>query len=142
MLLIAVSIASMLSIISSMSQTPQQQLAYAASKTSDLKQEVKQQADEDNFCHRSDGCTQANEGQQITGQDNSATGFNDQSNNTATATATNNNNNNNNPTAPPPGPTDIQKPPQLPSQVTGLTATPVGSSQINRLGTQTLPMRR
>ena len=127
MLLITVSIASMLSISSSMNQPPQQQLAFAQSQSSDLKQGVKQQVDEDNLCHRSDGCKQANEGQQITGQDNSATGFNDQSNNTATATATNNNNN---PSALPPGPTDILEPPQLPSQVTGLSATPAGCNQI------------
>jgi hypothetical protein len=37
--------------------------------------------DQDNTCYRSDGCQQANEGQQIVGEDNKATGFNDQSDN-------------------------------------------------------------
>ena len=37
--------------------------------------------DQENFCYRSDGCQQGNEGQQIVGEDNDATGFNDQSKN-------------------------------------------------------------
>ncbi len=60
--------------------TSQQQSVYASSlKTSDLKQEDKQNLNQDNLCHRFDGCKQSNEGQQITGNDNTASGFNDQS---------------------------------------------------------------
>ena len=36
---------------------------------------------QDNLCYRDDGCEQANEGQQIEGKDNAASGFNDQSKN-------------------------------------------------------------
>ncbi len=58
----------------------QQQLAYAQSpKTPDSKNDVKQQMNQDNLCHRADGCTQANEGQEIAGNENTASGFNDQS---------------------------------------------------------------
>jgi YVTN family beta-propeller protein len=58
----------------------QQQSAYAASLTSDLKQEIKQSMLQDNRCQRPDGCnTTATTGQQITGSGNSAVGFNDQS---------------------------------------------------------------
>ena len=34
---------------------------------------------QDNLCYREDGCEQTNEGEQITGKDNEASGFNDQS---------------------------------------------------------------
>ncbi len=37
--------------------------------------------DQDDLCYRPDGCEQANEGEQITGKDNEASGFNDQSKN-------------------------------------------------------------
>ena len=43
--------------------------------------ERRQHQDQDNFCYRGDNCEQANEGQQIVGKDNEATGFNDQSDN-------------------------------------------------------------
>ena len=36
---------------------------------------------QDNFAYRSDGPSQANQGQQIIGKDNEASGFNDQSRN-------------------------------------------------------------
>jgi YVTN family beta-propeller protein len=36
---------------------------------------------QDNLCYKDDDCLQANEGQQITGKDNAASGFNDQSKN-------------------------------------------------------------
>ena len=67
---------------------PLSQLAYAASQTSDLKHEVKQSLNQDNLCHSSDGCKQANEGQQITGNDNTASGFNDQSTNASSLSST------------------------------------------------------
>src|SRR4051812_39072861 len=40
-----------------------------------------QHSDQDNFAYRSDGTSQANEGQQVVGKDNDASGFNDQSKN-------------------------------------------------------------
>ena len=40
-----------------------------------------QHLSQDNLCYRDDGCEQANEGQQIKGKDNAASGFNDQSKN-------------------------------------------------------------
>jgi hypothetical protein len=40
---------------------------------------AKQHLDQDNFCYRGDNCKQANQGQQIVGEDNDAKGFNDQS---------------------------------------------------------------
>ena len=43
---------------------------------------------QDNLCYRDDGCLQANQGQQITGKDNAATGFNDQSRNLQSTAAT------------------------------------------------------
>ena len=59
---------------------PVQQSVYAASaKTSDLKQDVKQNINQDNQCNRVDGCKEANEGQEIVGNDNAAAGINDQS---------------------------------------------------------------
>src|SRR4051812_8966833 len=36
---------------------------------------------QDNLCYRDDGCEQANDGQQVEGKDNEASGFNDQSKN-------------------------------------------------------------
>ena len=38
-----------------------------------------QHLDQDNFCYRSPGCVQGNQGTQISGNDNTAKGFNDQS---------------------------------------------------------------
>ena len=38
-----------------------------------------QHLDQDNLCYRDDGCEQANEGEQVEGKDNTASGFNDQS---------------------------------------------------------------
>jgi hypothetical protein len=38
-----------------------------------------QHLDQDNFCYRSPGCVQGNQGAQISGNDNAAKGFNDQS---------------------------------------------------------------
>jgi hypothetical protein len=38
-----------------------------------------QRLSQDNECYRGDGCQQANEGQQVAGEDNEAKGFNDQS---------------------------------------------------------------
>ena len=46
------------------------------------KQETSNQhLDQDNLCYRSPECKQANEGQQVEGKDNTASGFNDQSKN-------------------------------------------------------------
>ena len=42
---------------------------------------TKQHLDQDNLCHRDDGCEQASEGEQLKGKDNAASGFNDQSKN-------------------------------------------------------------
>ena len=36
---------------------------------------------QDNLCYRDDGCEQANEGEQVEGKDNAASGFNDQGKN-------------------------------------------------------------
>ena len=43
------------------------------------KKSASQHQDQDNFCYRGDDCQQANQGQQIVGEDNEAKGFNDQS---------------------------------------------------------------
>ena len=43
--------------------------------------QVKENLNQENLCNKSDGCKQANEGQQITGKDNVVWGFNDQSEN-------------------------------------------------------------
>ena len=59
-------------------------------KTGDFKSPVKasaevdkkgtsQKMDQDNLCYRDDDCQQANQGQQVIGKDNEASGFNDQS---------------------------------------------------------------
>jgi hypothetical protein len=69
---------------------PMQSYANQHKKTTDFKDSIKagtevdkksasQNLDQDNFCYRSDGCQQANQGQQIVGKDNDANGFNDQS---------------------------------------------------------------
>jgi hypothetical protein len=47
------------------------------------KKSASQHQDQDNFCYRGDECQQANQGQQIIGEDNDAKGFNDQSDNLA-----------------------------------------------------------
>ena len=46
-----------------------------------------QHLSQDNLCYRDDGCEQANEGEQIKGKDNAASGFNDQSKNVQQSTA-------------------------------------------------------
>jgi hypothetical protein len=50
-------------------------------KTQISKKSANQHQDQDNFCYRGDDCEQANQGQQIIGEDNDAKGFNDQSDN-------------------------------------------------------------
>jgi hypothetical protein len=50
-------------------------------KTKVDKKSANQHMDQDNFCYRGDNCEQANQGQQIIGEDNDAKGFNDQSDN-------------------------------------------------------------
>ena len=45
------------------------------------KKSANQHMDQDNFAYRSNGAEQANQGQQIAGEDNDAKGFNDQSDN-------------------------------------------------------------
>ena len=50
-------------------------------KTQIDKKSASQHQDQDNFCYRGDDCQQANQGQQIIGEDNDAKGFNDQSDN-------------------------------------------------------------
>ena len=48
------------------------------------KKSANQHMGQDNFCYRgNETCTQANEGQQLVGEDNEAAGFNDQSDNLA-----------------------------------------------------------
>jgi hypothetical protein len=49
------------------------------------KKSANQHMDQDNFCYRGDECQQANQGQQIAGEDNEAKGFNDQSDNLSAA---------------------------------------------------------
>jgi hypothetical protein len=48
-------------------------------KTQIDKKSANQHQDQDNFCYRGIECQQANQGQQIIGEDNDAKGFNDQS---------------------------------------------------------------
>ena len=66
--------------------------SYAGGASDELKSKIKsstqidkksasQHLDQDNFCYRSDNCQQANQAVQIVGEDNEATGFNDQSSN-------------------------------------------------------------
>src|SRR5215218_2299087 len=50
-------------------------------KTQIDKKSASQHQDQDNTCYRGDECQQANQGQQIIGEDNDAKGFNDQSDN-------------------------------------------------------------
>ena len=50
-------------------------------KTQVSKKGANQHMDQDNFAYRSNGSNQANQGQQIIGEDNDAKGFNDQSDN-------------------------------------------------------------
>ena len=50
-------------------------------KTQIDKKSANQKMDQDNTCYRGDECQQANQGQQIIGEDNDAKGFNDQSDN-------------------------------------------------------------
>jgi hypothetical protein len=45
------------------------------------KKSANQHMDQDNFCYRGDNCQQANQGQQLAGENNDAKGFNDQSDN-------------------------------------------------------------
>jgi hypothetical protein len=51
------------------------------------KKSANQHMDQDNFCYRGDECQQANQGQQIAGEDNEAKGFNDQSDNLSAQSA-------------------------------------------------------
>ena len=73
-------------------------------KTKDLKSSISEKTqigkksashhqDLDNFCYRGDDCEQANQGQQIAGEDNDAAGFNDQSENLAAAVVSGNSTN-------------------------------------------------
>src|SRR5919107_3987076 len=48
-------------------------------KTQVDKKSANQHMDQDNFCYRGAECQQANQGQQIIGENNDAKGFNDQS---------------------------------------------------------------
>ena len=50
-------------------------------KTQIDKKSANQHQDQDNTCYRGDDCQQANQGQQVIGEDNDAKGFNDQSDN-------------------------------------------------------------
>ena len=65
-----------------------------------------QHLDQDNFCYRDDDCEQANQGQQVAGEDNEAAGFIDQSRNLQSTAATSRGNsgtgNNGNGTTPTP----------------------------------------
>ncbi len=75
-IVIAISLSTLLPNFNPIQQPP----LYAASpNTSDLKQDVKQNMNQDNLCNKPDECNQASEGQQIQGNDNSAAGFTDQS---------------------------------------------------------------
>ena len=78
-----------------------------ASDVSD-KKSSSQHSGQDNFAYRSDDPSQANQGQQVIGKDNEATGFNDQSRNlqstpatAGTAGGTGSNGNGTTPTPPP-----------------------------------------
>ena len=55
--------------------------ASISEKTQISKKSASQHMDQDNFCYRGEECQQANQGQQIIGEDNDAKGFNDQSDN-------------------------------------------------------------
>jgi hypothetical protein len=62
-------------------------------KTQIDKKSANQKMDQDNFCYRGDECQQANQGQQIVGEDNDAKGFNDQSDSLAAAVSPTNSTN-------------------------------------------------
>jgi hypothetical protein len=69
------------------------------------KSDAKLHLDQDNTCYRSAECKQGNEGQQVVGNDNDVTGFNDQSDNLPTnlpGTGTDNGNETGSPITPPP----------------------------------------
>ena len=57
------------------------------------KKSANQHMDQDNFCYRGEECQQANQGQQIAGEDNDAKGFNDQSDNLSAAAVSGNSTN-------------------------------------------------
>ena len=87
-------------------KTKDSKSSIKASAESD-KKSSSQHSGQDNFCYRGDDREQANQGQQIVGKDNEATGFNDQSRNlqstpatTGPAGGTGNNGNNGNGTTP------------------------------------------
>jgi hypothetical protein len=58
------------------------------------KKSANQHMDQDNFCYRGAECQQANQGQQIAGEDNEAKGFNDQSDNLKASAAASGNSTN------------------------------------------------
>ena len=64
---------------------PMQHQVYATTaaipKTSDLKEDIKQDIDEQATCHRGENCKEADEGQQVVGNENAVAGINDQSKN-------------------------------------------------------------
>jgi hypothetical protein len=61
-------------------------------KTQKSKKTASQHQDQDNTCYRGDECQQANQGQQVIGEDNDAKGFNDQSDSLSTAVSGNSTN--------------------------------------------------
>jgi YVTN family beta-propeller protein len=138
MLIIAVSAVSMFTLFSNPNllqekQQQQHQSVYAASLTSDLKQEIKQGMLQDSRCQTPDGCnTTATTAQQITGSGNSAVGFNDQSVNrgqpAATAAAT---------IAPPPTPSP-PSPPSPPSSPLPPQSSIAGTNATQSTGTLTV----
>ena len=86
-----------LPLITGTSVSPMQSCAGSASddykskiksSTQTDKKSASQHMDQDNFCYRGDDCQQANQGQQIIGEDNDAKGFNDQSLNVPQSTST------------------------------------------------------
>jgi hypothetical protein len=62
-------------------------------KTQIDKKSANQKMDQDNTCYRGDECQQANQGQQIIGEDNDAKGFNDQSDSISAAVSPTNSTN-------------------------------------------------
>jgi hypothetical protein len=75
-------------------QTKDFKSSIIANSESD-KTKVNQHQDQENFAYRSNGADQANQGQQIAGNDNEAKGFNDQSDNIAASASGNGNGNGN-----------------------------------------------
>jgi hypothetical protein len=78
------------------SVSPMQSNVYAQTDTADEKRSIQQEttaqsanqkAGQDNTCVRDESCEQANQGQQIAGENNEATGFNDQSANVQSPTS-------------------------------------------------------